>query len=97
MKEDADYFDGSTIEIFQNNEIARKLEEVKEEDEINSELLEDRVHHQNGIRFMFLNLKVGVSRLNILSYYLMWSNVSMLLIIKSSTTAYLLIAHYGIP
>jgi hypothetical protein len=92
LQEDVDYFNGPSVEIIQNN---RDLEETVQDD-IKSDLLEVRARNK-GIRFMFINLKAGVTRTNLIFYYLLWLDVIMVLFIKTSIMAYLLIADYGIP
>ena len=45
---------------------------------------------------MFINLKVGVSRINLVSFFLLSFIVCIVLYIKTSITAYLLVSDYGI-
>ncbi len=92
LQEDVDFLNGPSVEIIQNN---RDLGETVQDD-IKSDLLEVRARYK-GIRFMFIDLKAGVTPTNLIFYYLLWLDVIMVLFIKTSIMAYLLIADYGIP
>lgn len=45
---------------------------------------------------MFVNLKAGVSRTNLISFFLLTFVVCIVLYIKTSITSYLLVADYGV-
>ena len=53
-------------------------------------------HSNTGVRFLGINLKVGVSRLNLISLFLLSFLVGLILFIKTSITPYLLVADYGV-
>jgi len=48
------------------------------------------------VRFLGINLKVGVSRINLLSVFLLSFLVGLILYIKTSITPYLLVEDYGV-
>ena len=48
------------------------------------------------MRFLGINLKVGVSRINLLSVFLLSFLVGLILYIKTSITPYLLVEDYGV-
>lgn len=51
---------------------------------------------EKGTRFIGVNLKIGVFRINLISVFLLSFIVSLVLYIKTSITAYLLVEDYGI-
>ena len=48
------------------------------------------------MKFLGINLKVGVSRINLLSVFLLSFLVGLILYIKTSITPYLLVEDYGV-
>lgn len=54
------------------------------------------VEKSEGIRFLGINLKKEVSRINLMSFYLLTFLVCLVIYIKTSITPYLLVSDYGV-